>query len=102
LQEVSPILSLTGAPLGLFAVYQREGNPDVTHNHSALIPQFAHVASAAIERMRSDEALKRSAALLERTQQLSSTCWFSWRVETDEISFAQNSSARPDGMCWHT
>jgi C4-dicarboxylate-specific signal transduction histidine kinase len=36
--------------------------------------------------MRSDEALKRSAELLERTQQFSSTCCFSWRVGTDEIS----------------
>jgi signal transduction histidine kinase len=86
LHEVSPILALTGEPLGIFAVYQRESNPGVTRCHSALIPRFTHVASAAIERMRSDEALKRSAALLERTQQLSSTCCFSWRVETGEIS----------------
>jgi signal transduction histidine kinase len=89
LHEVSPILSLTGEPLGIFAVYQREGSPDVTRRHSALIQQFTRVASAAIERMRSDEALKRSAALLERTQQLSSTCCFSWRVETDEISWSK-------------
>ena len=87
LHELSPILSLTGEPLGIFAVYQHESNPDdVTRCHSALIPRFTYLASAAIERMRSDEALKRSAALLERTQQLSSTCCFSWRVETDEIS----------------
>jgi signal transduction histidine kinase len=70
LHEVSPILSLTGEPLGIFAIYQRESNPDVARCHSALIPQFTQLASAAIERMRSDEALKRSAALLERTQQL--------------------------------
>jgi signal transduction histidine kinase len=89
LHEVSPILSLTGEPLGIFAVYPRENSPDAVRCHSALIPQFAHVASAAIERMRSDEALKRSAALLERTQQLSSTCCFSWRVETDEISWSK-------------
>jgi PAS domain-containing protein len=89
LHKVSPILSLTGEPLGIFAVYQRGSNPDVTRCHSALIPQFTHVASAAIERMRSDEALKRSAALLERTQQLSSTCCFSWRMETDEISWSK-------------
>jgi PAS domain S-box-containing protein len=89
LHEVSPILSLTGEPLGIFAVYQRENSPDVTRHHSALIQQFTRVASAAIERMRSDEALKRSEALLERTQQLSSTCCFSWRVETDEISWSK-------------
>jgi len=89
LHECSPILSLTGEPLGIFAVYQRENSPDVTRRHSALIQQFTRVASAAIERMRSDEALKRSEALLERTQQLSSTCCFSWRVETDEISWSK-------------
>ena len=89
LREISPILSLTGEPLGIFAVYRRENDPRPTRSHSALIPQFTHVASATIERMRSDEALKRSAALLEKTQQLSSTCGFSWRVETDEISWSK-------------
>jgi signal transduction histidine kinase len=92
LHEVSPIVSLTGEPLGVFAVYRRESNPDLTRCHPALIPQFTHVASAAIERMRSNEALKRSAALLERTQQLSSTCCFSWRVETDEIGWSRDLS----------
>lgn len=85
LHEVSSILSLTGEPLGIFAVYQRGGNPDCTRCHSALIAQFTHAAGAAIERIRSDEALKRTVALLERTQQLSSTCCFSWSVETDEV-----------------
>jgi signal transduction histidine kinase len=89
LPEVSPILSLTGEPLGILALYRHEGNPDVVRGHSALISQFAHVASAVIERMQSDEELKRSAALLERTQQLSSTCCFSWRVETNEISWSK-------------
>jgi signal transduction histidine kinase len=89
LHEVASILSLTGEPLGIFAVYQRKSNPDLICYHSALIQQFTHVASAAIERMRSDAALKRSDALLERTQQLSSTCCFSWRVETDEISWSK-------------
>jgi len=89
LHEVSPILSLTGEPIGIFAVYQRESSPDVTRCHTAVILQFTHVASAAIERMRSDEALERSAAFLERTQQLSSTCCFSWCVETDEISWSK-------------
>jgi signal transduction histidine kinase len=89
LYELSPILSLTGDPLGIFALYRRECSPEVTRCHSALIPQFIHVAGAAIERMQSDEALKRNAALLERTQQLSSTCCFSWRVETGEISWSK-------------
>jgi signal transduction histidine kinase len=92
LREVFPILSLTGEPLGLFAVYLRESSSNVTRCSSALILQFTQVASATIDRMRSDEALKRSAALLERTQQLSSTCCFCWRVETDEISWSKEAS----------
>ena len=91
LHEVSPILSLTGEPLGIFAVYQRE-SPDLPRSHPALIPQFTQLASATIERMRSDEALKRSAALLERTQQLSSAFCFSWCVETGEIGWSKELS----------
>ena len=87
--EVSPILSVSGEPLGIFAVFQRESSTDHPRFHAAHVAQFANLASAAIERMRSEEALKRSAALLERTQQLSSTCCFSWRVETGEISWSK-------------
>ena len=89
LYKASPILSVTGEPLGIFAVYQRESKADHPRFHSAHIAQFTNLASAAIERMRSDDALKRSAALLERTQQLSSTCCFSWRAKTDEISWSK-------------
>ena len=89
LYKASPILSVTGQPLGIFAIYQRESKTDHPRFHSAHIAQFTNLASAAIERMRSDEALKRSAALLERTQQLSSTCCFSWRAKTDEIIWSK-------------
>ena len=86
---VSPILSLTGEPLGIFAVYQRDSDRDVMRCHCALISKFTQVASAAIERMQKDEALRRSTDLLERTEQLSSTCCFSWHVETDEIGWSK-------------
>jgi signal transduction histidine kinase len=92
LHEISPILSLTGEPLGIFAVYQRASNTARPRLPSAHNAQFTSLASAVIERMRSDEALKRSAALLERTQQLSSTCCLSWRVDTDEISWSKELS----------
>jgi signal transduction histidine kinase len=92
LYKVSPILSVTGEPLGIFAVYQPESKNDYPRFHSAHIVQFTNLASAAIERTRSDEALKRSAALLERTQHLSSTCCFFWRMETDEISWSKELS----------
>jgi signal transduction histidine kinase len=87
--KVSPILSVTGEPLGIFAIYQRESKTDYPRFQSAHIAQFTTLASAAIERMRGDEALNRSAALLERTQQLSSTCCFSWRAKTGEISWSK-------------
>ena len=89
LHEVAPIVSLTGEALAIFVVYQRAGVSALAHSHSPIIPQFTQLASAAIERMRGDEALKRSAALLERTQQLSATCCFTWCVETDEISWSK-------------
>jgi PAS domain S-box-containing protein len=89
LHEASAILSLTGELLGIFAVYGRESYRDVTPCEATLIAQFAHVAGAAIERIRSDDALKRSTALLERTQRLSSTCCFSWCVKTNEISWSK-------------
>jgi signal transduction histidine kinase len=87
--EASPILSLIGEPLGIFVVYQHGSRSDVARLQSVLIPRFTHVASAAIERKRCDEMLERSSALLERTQQLSSTCCFSWRVGTDEIDWSK-------------
>src|SRR5258707_210553 len=87
--KVSPILSVTEEPLGLCAIYQHKSKPDYPRFQSAHIAQFTTLASAAIERMRGDEALNRSAGLLERTQQLSSTCCFSWRAKTGEISWSK-------------
>ncbi|MET0791326.1 MAG: PAS domain-containing protein [Polyangiaceae bacterium] len=72
----SPVLSLSGDSLGTFAVYQRSpASP--TPYHQALIQQLTHVASIAIERARSEEALKRSQAVLTEAQLLSATGSFS-------------------------
>jgi signal transduction histidine kinase len=51
--------------------------------------QFTHMASIAIERTRSEEALKRSEALLAKAQRLSATGSFWWRAETDDIKWSQ-------------
>jgi signal transduction histidine kinase len=51
--------------------------------------QFTHMASIAIERTRSEEALKRSEALLAKAQRLSATGSFCWRAETDDIKWSQ-------------
>jgi hypothetical protein len=72
---------LTGDLLGSFAITRREpGIP--TPFHQALIDQFTHIASIAIERTRSEEALRRSEAFLAKAQRLSATASFSWRVAT--------------------
>ena len=42
-----------------------------------------------MERAQSDAALKRSEAFLAEAQRLSSTGSFSWRVETDEITWSE-------------
>jgi PAS domain S-box-containing protein len=84
----SPIRSLTGELLGTFAITRREaGSP--TPFHQALIERFTHIASIAVERTRSEEALRRSEAFLAKAQGLSATGSFSWRVPTDELMWSE-------------
>jgi PAS domain-containing protein len=54
-----------------------------------LIGQVTHIASIAIERAQDEAALKRSEAFLAQGQHLSSTGSFSWRVDTDDITFSE-------------
>jgi PAS domain S-box-containing protein len=62
----TPILSSTGAALGTFAIYQNEpASP--TPIQQQLIARFTHIASIAIERASSEEALKRSERNLSLT-----------------------------------
>jgi signal transduction histidine kinase len=84
----SPIFSLTGELVGIFAIYWREaGSPKPCA--PALLQEFSNMAGIAIERTRTEEALKRSEAQLARAQQLSSTGSFSWRPATDEIMWSE-------------
>jgi PAS domain S-box-containing protein len=84
----TPILSLAGSVLGTFALYQNEpGGPTVLHQ--ALIEQFTHVASIAIERAQTEAALRRSEAFLAEAQRLSSTGSFAWRVEGDDLTWSE-------------
>ena len=84
----TPIASASGRPIGAFAIYYTEPTRP-TAQHQALIEQFTHIASIAIERSQSDAALRRSEAFLTQAQHLSSTCSFSWNVATEEISWSQ-------------
>jgi PAS domain S-box-containing protein len=80
----TPILSRTGEALGTFAVYQgHPGSP--TQIQQDLIAQFTHIASIAIARAKSDDAIRRSEAFLAEAQRLSSTGSFYWRRTTDEV-----------------
>jgi signal transduction histidine kinase len=82
-----PILSLTGVPLGVLAIYQREAGGNAPFP-PALVQQLTDIASLAIERTRSDENVRRSEMLLAKAQRLSSTGSFSWCIATDELTWS--------------
>ena len=84
----TPISSTEGNPIGAFAIYYAEPTTP-TPEHQALIEQFTHIAGIAIERTRSEEALRQSELFLAEAQRLSSTGSFYWRVATDEILWSQ-------------
>jgi signal transduction histidine kinase len=84
----TPIYSRAGQVLGTFAIFQNHPSSP-TQLQQDLISQGAHIASIAIERAMSEEALERSAVFLAQAQQLSRTGSFSWRVATDEITWSE-------------
>lgn len=80
----TPIRYSSGDVSGVFSVLSRDPRqPDPAHQ--ALIAQFTHLASIAIERAHGEAALKQSQAFMQKAQQLSLTGTFSWRVGSDEI-----------------
>jgi signal transduction histidine kinase len=84
----TPILALSGRVLGTFAIYHhRPATP--SPRVQELIGQVTHIASIAIERAQDEAALKRSEAFLAQGQHLSSTGSFSWRVDTNDITFSE-------------
>src|SRR5262245_52283791 len=84
----TPMLSLAGDVLGIFAIYQDEpASP--TPLQQELSARVTHIASIAIARTQGEAALKRSEAFLAEGQRLSRTGSFSWRVETGEITWSE-------------
>src|SRR5712672_2857355 len=77
----TPISSTAGKALGAFALYYDEPRTP-TSLEQGLIEQFTHIASIAVERVRSE-------AFLAEAQHLSSSGSFSWRVATDEITWSE-------------
>jgi PAS domain S-box-containing protein len=84
----TPICSKDGTVLGTFCIVQREP-ADPSPHHQNLIGHATQIASIAIERSRTEAALRRSETLLSEAQRLSSTGAFSWRVDTDEVAFSE-------------
>ena len=97
-----PILTKDNQVLGTFALYCSESRVP-TDADLALIEGAGRIALIAIERQRSqealrsaldeirksEEALRRSEAFLAEGQHLSRTGSFSWRVATDEITWSE-------------
>jgi PAS domain S-box-containing protein len=63
----SPIMSASGAVLGTFATYYREPRSP-TQQELDVIEQITHLASLAVERKQSEDALREQAALLNLTR----------------------------------
>src|SRR5580704_5882122 len=83
-----PLFSSEGKALGTFAIlYRKVGSPSATDLQ--LIENASHIAGIAIERHINETELRRSEAFLAEAQRLSSTGSFSWRVETDEITWSE-------------
>ncbi|RQR52644.1 PAS domain S-box protein [Burkholderia sp. Bp9125] len=91
----TPILSRTNKLLGVFTIFRSDtGNP--TPFQRELIGQFTHIAGIAIERARSimareqaDEQLRKSAALMAKVEQLSSSGSFCWHPATGSITWSE-------------
>jgi len=83
-----PLFSSEGKALGTFAILYREvGSPSATDLQ--LIENASHIVGIAIERHMNEKELRRSEAFLAEAQRLSVTGSFSWRVETDEITWSE-------------
>ena len=87
----TPISSAAGKVLGAFAIYHNEPRAPASLDQR-LIEQITQIASIAIERTQRDAMLRRSEALLTQAQRLSSTCSFSWRVATEEMTWSEEAT----------
>jgi PAS domain S-box-containing protein len=83
----TPICSREGRVLATFCIVQRKPAKPSAY-HQDLIARATQIASIAIERSRTEAALRRSETLLSEAQRLSSTGAFSW-VDTDEVAFSE-------------
>jgi len=84
----TPISSLEGRVLGTFCIYRR--TPSIpSPDQQELIAQVTHIASIAIDRARSEAALRRSEAFLAQAQRLTLTGSLWWKTATGEITWSE-------------
>src|SRR5688572_18797280 len=78
----TPIISTGGVVLGTLCIYQRKP-AEPTAEHQGLISHATHIASIAIERLQTEEELRRSYDRLAAAQKLSKTGNFTADVVVD-------------------
>lgn len=78
----TPIISTSGTVLGTLCIYQRRP-AEPTAEHQSLIAHATHIASIAIERLQTEEELRRSYDRLAAAQKLSKTGNFTADVVVD-------------------
>jgi PAS domain S-box-containing protein len=84
----TPIRSSSSDTVGIFSILLREAKIPGPNDRN-LLAQFTQLASIAIERTRSEAALRKSEAFLAKTQRMSLTGTVAWRVDTDEILWSE-------------
>jgi PAS domain S-box-containing protein len=84
----SPVLSSRGDVLAAFCMYAREVRTP-TSQDLELIEFATHLARVAIERDKSEQALRRSEAYLAEAQRLSKTGSFAWSPATDTTYYSE-------------
>jgi len=83
-RSCASVHSTCGELLGSVVV-SHHTTPQPVSRQRDLLRKIVHIARIAIERARSDAALRRSEWFLAEAQRLSSTGSFSWRIPGDEI-----------------
>jgi PAS domain S-box-containing protein len=81
----TPIRSRAGRLLAMLCVYQRQLTSP-TPDHQDIIGRASHIASIAIERLQSEEELRRREYYLAAGERVSLTGSFAWHVSTDQIT----------------
>jgi len=84
----TPIYAKDERVLGTLCIYRRQpASP--SPEHQSIIAHATHLASVAIERSRTEAALRRSEAFLAEGQHLARMGNFSWHVATGEIIWSE-------------